>query len=138
MTWDIYMCIIRVACLKQGEKINVSSLIQIKIKNKITKTNCIEIISNIIRVLIRVPTGLLWKKKLADCGPEINIFLRLTSSFKIATFSIRKINNFTKKTHVLLRRTLFNKEMVCGNVKFMRYKTFIDLLKNTKNYKFVY
>ena len=53
------MCIIRVACLKQGEKINVSSLIQIKIKSKITKTNCIEIISNIIRVLIRVPTGLL-------------------------------------------------------------------------------
>ena len=46
MTWDIFLYSIGVACLSQGEKINTSSVIQIKVKNNKTKTNGVEIIFN--------------------------------------------------------------------------------------------
>ena len=47
MTWDIYMYIIRVTYLVQGEKTNASSLIGKKVKQNKTKTNGAEIAFNI-------------------------------------------------------------------------------------------
>ena len=45
--WDIYTYVIKVAYLSQGEKYNVSSIIQGKVKNVKTKKNGVEIIFNI-------------------------------------------------------------------------------------------
>ena len=52
MTWNIYIYIIRVAYLLQRGKLNSngSKLIQIKVKNNNTKTNCAEIIFFSMRV----------------------------------------------------------------------------------------
>lgn len=43
MTWDIYICIITVAYLSQGENINKSILIQINLKKDKTQLNAVEI-----------------------------------------------------------------------------------------------
>ena len=43
MTWDIYICIITVAYLSQGENINESILVQINLKKDKTKLNGVEI-----------------------------------------------------------------------------------------------
>ena len=69
MTCNIYMYIIIVAYLYQGEKINACSLNHMKVKNGETKTNDVEIIFNFNQELLKweknalAPADLLWKKK---------------------------------------------------------------------------
>ena len=53
MTWNIYMYIIIVVYLCQGEKNNVSSLNHITVKNDETKTNDVEIIFNVNEELLK-------------------------------------------------------------------------------------
>ena len=47
LTWDNHMYISKVTYLQQGEKLNTSSLIPIKVKTAKTKTNSVEILYNI-------------------------------------------------------------------------------------------
>ena len=83
MTWDIFLYSIGVVCLSQGEKINTSSVIQIKVKNNKTKTNGVEIIFN---TKLQLPKQ---EKTLLEHRP--------------AHFEKKKINSAPKRKHIFLR-----------------------------------